>query len=572
MRHAAKPPPAGRVRLRHTYEALLVLGVLALWGVGLRSLWFSRPAFPVHLQWWAILPIAFVGWRVQITFKQHLVSSSLSMISAVMVLSLFTTEPLQAWVAATAGVALAEVHRGVRALPRMAMNLTIFSLALGLGELFFHLLSGAAAEPSSSRTWVATGVATLCFFSPTGFVIPWMYLHDGRLPNIGLQGLNVSAHLLSCGGGFALVQALWVNPPSAALLLFPFPFIVLGARASEREWAYRQMVNGMRTVAGDPGGPVDLRESLATAMKAVREMFGAESAEALVTEGVDGAVYHLRLDARGHITEITSEEAPAHREDLLRTMLGRHDDVAPPLLMAATLAVDGEAIGALLVSGRTDETAGAFDSHDRHVFEVFSRQVVSNLRRGELERSIRDLSARQAELTYESLHDPLTGLGNRALFMDRLEHALQRQNRTAQLAAVVYIDLDDLKKVNDGLGHAAGDLLLIETARRLQRVLRSSDTPARLGGDEFAIVLEDVGTPESAHEVAERLVSIVAEPVVSGEMAFFSSASVGVAVSTGGTTALELVKAADAAMYEAKRTGKGRCVVGSLAAVEAEAH
>jgi diguanylate cyclase (GGDEF)-like protein len=168
------------------------------------------------------------------------------------------------------------------------------------------------------------------------------------------------------------------------------------------------------------------------------------------------------------------------------------------------------------------------------------------------------------ELRERSLHDPLTGLANRSLFFDRVTHAIARIARQPDaLIAVLYIDLDNFKTVNDTLGHARGDRLLVLLGERLLTAVRGSDTVARLGGDEFAVLLEDLTSADAALVVAERALSLVSKPFELHGQSVNVGASIGVALRTkGGLGADALINEADMAMYEAKRAGKGR-VVGS---------
>ncbi|HLX87339.1 MAG TPA: EAL domain-containing protein, partial [Acidimicrobiales bacterium] len=171
-----------------------------------------------------------------------------------------------------------------------------------------------------------------------------------------------------------------------------------------------------------------------------------------------------------------------------------------------------------------------------------------------------DISERRElreRLAHAAVHDPLTGLPNRVLFTDRLETALRRSRRDGRVVAVMFLDLDHFKLVNDSLGHDTGDQLLIQVGRKLERVLRTGDTLARFGGDEFT-VLCDVGNRQDALEIAGRLVEAMQEPfsLESGDQYF--SLSVGVAFSGPGAEGVaELVRNADAAMYAAKERGPG---------------
>ena len=176
---------------------------------------------------------------------------------------------------------------------------------------------------------------------------------------------------------------------------------------------------------------------------------------------------------------------------------------------------------------------------------------------------ISDRKDLEEQLRHQALHDPLTGLPNRVLFVDRLSHALVRRGADGGVA-VLFVDLDEFKAINDTLGHAAGDELLRMVAERLTTVLRAEDTACRLGGDEFAFLLEDAPR-DRVISVAERILAALAEPFEIGGHAAALSASIGIAVGGGadssassGETADELLRDADTAMYAAKSFGKGR--------------
>jgi len=173
--------------------------------------------------------------------------------------------------------------------------------------------------------------------------------------------------------------------------------------------------------------------------------------------------------------------------------------------------------------------------------------------------SARKLESQAAELTRLALHDPLTGLANRALLHDRLEHALSA--RSSGTTAVLLLDLDEFKTVNDVSGHAVGDGVLVEAARRLRACVRPGDTVARLGGDEFVVVLQDAGDVEGAAGAAARILTAIGEPMAIGDERFAVEASVGITLTDPDAPrdAVELLRDADTAMYAAKSAGKGRC-------------
>ncbi len=174
--------------------------------------------------------------------------------------------------------------------------------------------------------------------------------------------------------------------------------------------------------------------------------------------------------------------------------------------------------------------------------------------------NIRDVGDRrqlERELLHQAFHDPLTALANRSLFRDRVEHALAQFGRRQRPLSVVFLDLDGFKSVNDSLGHAAGDALLVSVADRLLSCVRTGDTVARLGGDEFAMLIEEVDGEQDAIALAERVLELLREPVIIDGNQVFVGGSMGIATTlTGLETSGELLRNADLAMYRAKAAGK----------------
>jgi diguanylate cyclase len=194
---------------------------------------------------------------------------------------------------------------------------------------------------------------------------------------------------------------------------------------------------------------------------------------------------------------------------------------------------------------------------------VVLRQLLTlreNLRlNDELKSTVHDLRSSEEQLRYLAFHDPLTGLANRALFQNRMEHALAKQSRVPTGVAVLYIDLDGFKPINDEFGHAAGDELLVAVGKRLASCVRGGDTVARIGGDEFAVLLAELDALSDASAQAVRIVEAIAAPVTLHGKQVRVTASVGVAVQDlESRTVGDLLRDADVAMYAAKLQGKGR--------------
>jgi len=198
------------------------------------------------------------------------------------------------------------------------------------------------------------------------------------------------------------------------------------------------------------------------------------------------------------------------------------------------------------------------------VFEWTARNLLADPAIGGFVINAHDVTDRtelEAQLRHQAFHDPLTGLANRALFADRVEHSLTRRRRGREMPAVLFLDLDDFKTVNDTLGHGQGDRLLVETSKRLLDAIRPGDTAGRLNGDEFAILLDEIGDVDQAIEVAQRILQRISQPFDIGRDISIT-ASLGIAMVDADVRDTEDILArADVAMYAAKAAGKSCHVV-----------
>lgn len=246
------------------------------------------------------------------------------------------------------------------------------------------------------------------------------------------------------------------------------------------------------------------------------------------------------------LTHVLATAHAAMRAHGVVTRTVRGDHGSPVMMLATPVHVSGE-IGGSLVA----RVAGARGhSTDREMLSAFAQQV-----------SLALTDAQTVQAMREAYHDSLTGLPNRALFLERLKQALANRAQSGDEVAVLFVDLDHFKDVNDSLGHSAGDELLAEVAKRIRACMRHQDTAARLGGDEFA-VMPMQGDRTAAVELAERIIRATQEPFQIAGRDVFVDASVGVASSlTSRTDAAKLLSNADLAMYHAKKSGPGKTTV-----------
>jgi diguanylate cyclase (GGDEF)-like protein len=307
-----------------------------------------------------------------------------------------------------------------------------------------------------------------------------------------------------------------------------------------------------------------LQDILNTIVDAASELIGDETVVLRLVDEAD-PTYLVRLAGRGYSAEVEPfmaririDEGAAGRaftegrlvviEDYANAddrlaILGREGIDAA---MSAPVEENGAVIGVLSVAThRRGRTYNLTEQQMLITFAVHASVALTNAR-------IADTMAHLA------FHDILTGLPNRALFVDRITQALARSGRIARTTAVLFADLDNFKAINDGLGHAGGDELLIVIAQRIRESLRPSDSAARFGGDEFAILLEDIGTEARVMGACERIMASLAAPVDIHGTTIDPGASIGVALSYDHTAhADQLLRNADLAMYSAKAAGKG---------------
>ena len=234
--------------------------------------------------------------------------------------------------------------------------------------------------------------------------------------------------------------------------------------------------------------------------------------------------------------------------------------VAPGLIVICTIEHTRVDVGVLSAISIVVSALAALRAS--WLYKRLRQQSVELARRGEsLQAALAAQQALESDLRHQAFHDSLTGLPNRALLHDRVDHALAASARSHGTVAVCFCDLDGFKAVNDGAGHEVGDQVLVAVSKRIASLVRPGDTVARVGGDEFVVLVSDVDDTRVATALAERIVSVLREPLTIDGRQVYVSASVGIAIAKPGATSHRLVAEADTAMYDAKRSGKDRVAV-----------
>src|SRR4051794_37287006 len=470
-----------------------------------------------------------------------------------------------------AGAALV-LHRRQSGL-KLLFNLAEYGLGAGLSVVVFHALSTGLGD---GFTWLAalagvltsTLTADLCIFGI-------MTILESRVDvrQLGeLLGLSVPFALGSAGMGLVVARTGATDPAALALLGLPTTLIIAAYRAYTGAREQQENLRLLHEVtsllhAGDT------QEALGDFLDSVRSAFRAEMAELVLLgpAGREGAtVSRSREGAEAVVMAPLDDLEDHHRLLRLATASGalstrtgtgsgaQLDSYAAARglkdAVAAALRTEERVHGMLIVGGRIGDVT-TFTSRDLALLDTFARHVATSLERGRLEENLRQVTDLKEQLRHQALHDALTGLPNRTLFLDRVRHAVDTAGRTRDWPAVLYMDLDGFKPVNDTYGHEAGDALLRTVADRLRGCLRPADTAARLGGDEFVVLLNGPIDRFGVARVVERIRSQLDVPVALGDGVITTvGASIGIALGGIDTSdADSLVRNADIAMYAAKR-------------------
>ena len=333
----------------------------------------------------------------------------------------------------------------------------------------------------------------------------------------------------------------------------------------------REATEGALIISSEQPLSVDQLDSLISLATHISlSLESAALAEDLHRQKSEARFRSLVAHASDMITVLDAEGVVNYQSPSIERILGYSVEETEGRPFELLLAEGDRPRLAQILGGQTDGTETiSIECSLRHSdgrwlqFEVHHTDLLSDEHVGGFVLNSRDISERKAfedQLSHQAFHDPVTSLANRALFADRVGHALLGTRRSGMQIAVMFIDLDDFKTVNDSLGHQAGDSVLFEVARRLEGAVRPADTVARFGGDEFAILLDEVASTDEAATIADRVLSALEKPISIDGKDVYARGSVGICMSDEDLRtqdAEEFLRNADVAMYMAKRDSKG---------------
>jgi diguanylate cyclase (GGDEF)-like protein len=526
------------------------------------------PVSGVRLPWWVLAPAFLVAEAtvVHLHFRRDAHSFTLSEVP--LAFALAAAAPVEAIAGRLVGGTAVVLFRGGRRFnpAKACFNIALFALEITAAVAIFHAVGGGASIGRAvPAVLLAAGTVSAL---ATVLVAVAMRVSGAELGtrDAGVAlGIAIAVALTNACLGLVGIATLSVNPWLVALLSVPALAVFLGYRAHLAERRRRRHFEFLLETTRLVQRSADLEVALAALLAHVADAFRSAFVQiTLVSPEGDGSALRSTRHQDGRIETMVPVTLDAAALDLparatafegiaARERYGLRDAIVAPLR--------GErVIGSVLVGDREGDVT-TFDGDDVALFETFGAHVGVALENERLGASLQRLQDLQDELRHQASHDALTGLPNRVFFSERVQAALAASPPTG--VAVLFVDVDDFKNVNDTIGHSAGDALLVAVAKRLRASVDSSDTVARFGGDEFAVLIGDArDVARSAPAVAARVVRALSEDVaLGGGVTAAMSASVGVAIARRGETVEEFLRHADVAMYRAKALGKARHVV-----------
>ena len=554
------------------YNGILLGGCVLLWVAILRHLGHP-PAPSIGVPWWALALVFYLAEAHVVHVHVRREAHTISLNEIALVIGLYILSPgtllLAQFVGAAAAFGFARRQRPTKLVFNLlqltlttSVAIVIFRTIVGLGDPFGFVGWGAAMLAAVTASLLGILLVTLAIAIAQG------ELTLQKLPTTA--GISIVTTIATANIALVGIELARADYRTLALLALPAAIVVLAFRSvvsQARQHEHLEFLyQSMKATRSAPEFSLAIGQLLIT----VRQLVRAEYAEIFLFPAGGNQGLRSSLGTLGDMAAHPDLIGPDDQQVL--TALGDSADAvllpaprplhpldgylaarALPDGVIATLRGDDGPFGLLIVGDRSGDI-NSFGHDDKKLLETFVGHASVLLENGRLERSLAEVTDLKEQLGHQAFHDILTGLPNRALLTERVEAAIAAGGTSA---ALLFLDLDDFKTVNDTLGHSIGDEVLVEVARRVQRSVRPGDTAARLGGDEFAVLLE--ATDEKGTEVvAASLIEAMKKPFDLAGRETHIHASVGIAFACSAGSADELLRNADVAMYSAKAAGKHR--------------
>jgi diguanylate cyclase (GGDEF)-like protein len=568
------------------FNGFLMLACSVVWAAALGI--FGGPPFLSHspsLSWWE-LAIAFYlaeVFVVHLHFRKQ--AHTLSLTEIGLTFGLLVASPANLLVGQLVGTIVALLaNRRQHQLTKFVFNVAELPLCSGIALLVFR--SFASPGDSPAHVWALVLVAcAVAHVTGVLLVSAVIAIAEERFqaPQLAQTLLTSTIGALATASlGLAAVELLVDRPAAVLLLVVPVVSCVMAFRGYMKQREQREHVEflyeSMRATQGAP----EFGLAVGQLLVAARGLLRAEYAEILLLppsgerrplRSVSGAGGEHLMEPQERLTQedaaafarVAAAGAPTlfvHRRGVPRAFdaflraRGLEDAIVGPL------RDESRAFGLLVVGERAGDVS-TFDENDVELFETFSGHASILLENGRLEHSLAEVTELKEQLRHQAYHDALTGLPNRLHLLEAVEQELAR---TGSETAVLYVDLDRFKNINDTWGHSVGDELLTEFARRLAGAVRTEDMAARIGGDEFAVLMRDADA-DAALAAAQRVLEATGGTYALSSCEISCHSSVGLAIAAPGTVSADhLIRNADIAMYSIKRSDR------PLAVYEAELH
>ncbi len=566
----------GRVARR----AVLWIWMLAIAGfvaAGLVGWWqWGTPAIiDSPLAWWGLLVGFYASEWLVVAMRYGGRSHTFTMGGIPLVVGLLAVAPVEL----LAVVAMSTVvFAGSRRREPLAMLVLLVGRRLleAAAAIVVFDLAGSPSDPFGPAGWLVAMAAAVAAYTLGHILFSVASSVQGLASSWGesseAYGFGAFVTLVNAVLGTLVAEALFSAPRAAAFAVIPALALYGGFRAYGRSRHERVRLRALYDATRDLHATPQLEYSLLSAAGHARDIFDSEFCEIVLELGgerngfrtIVGPGEHTQamdpvdLDRWKLVWERAATEPDPFVIDRSGSLASSAGDRRLPIVaaMVAPIRVGESHIGMIVVANPIDDAA-LFAKSDLNLLSALAEQVGVAVDNGQLEDSLAELTELKAELQHQALHDALTGLANRSLFGENVFHALQMTRRTGADVAVLFMDVDDFKEVNDSLGHASGDELLLAVANLLREQSHPEDTLARLGGDEFGVLLEDVGGVHDATERAQEILSSFSSPLRVSGRDVQANVSIGVAFGRYGDTSNQVLRNADAAMYAAKSDGKG---------------